>query len=599
MSSRQKRSGNYTSGSQRRTSAISRNWLRLLAGAGLIAGLCLVVYLPSLHGEFIMDDDLYLTDNPVISAPDGLVQFWARKQAFDYYPASNSILWLQWRLWGMDPTGYHATNLLLHIAAALLVWRLLWKLRIPGAFLAALLFAIHPLNVEGVAWIAQCKDVMAVMFFLVSILCYLRHEEWRERLEGGSDRRRGWWWYVLSLAAFVLAMLSKGTATTLPLTLLWIIWWHRRVKLSDFARVAPFFVLAALMSVLTIWFWTYGFQQVIRTASFEQRLLGAGAVVWFYLAKALLPVQLSFIYPLWQIHPIDVRWWLPAIAAAATSALLWMQRRRIWAKSLLFAWGFFCIALVPAMGLADAGFMQYSLVASHYEHLALIGVVASAAAGWTSWRARETAKPATMAVAAAAVAALALLALRQNYIFANPITLYSDALVNNPTCAMLHNNLGLALIGHGRFDEAIAQLQDALRLNSNYPEAHNNLAVALAKAGQPQQALEHLRQAIELKPDYPEAHFNMGLILAGQNQLRKAIRQYEESLRMRPDYPDAHNGLGIALARDGQLAVAIEHFQKTVDLKPDDAEAQYNLAVALFAPADCRTPSSIRGKRSN
>ncbi len=234
MTSSKKFSGNRTIAIQQCMPDVSWNWLPLFAGAGLIAGLCFMVYLPSLRGEFIMDDDLYLTDNPVITAPDGLLRFWTTTQAYDYYPVSSSILWLQWRLWGMDPTGYHVTNLLLHIAAALLLWRLLWKLRIPGAFLAALLFAIHPLNVEGVAWIAQCKDVLEIVFFLVSILCYLRHEERRERPEGGSGRRRGGWlWYVLSLVTFVLAMLSKGTAIVLPLTLLWMIWWRRPVRLAD------------------------------------------------------------------------------------------------------------------------------------------------------------------------------------------------------------------------------------------------------------------------------------------------------------------------------------------------------------------------------
>ena len=361
--------------------------IRLLAGVGLLVAAASVVYRPSLHGEFILDDDLYLTDNQAITAPGGLLQIWTAKQEHDYYPVSTSSLWLEWRLWGAHSTGYHLTNVVLHIGTAILVWRLLWILAVPGAFFAGLLFAVHPVNVESVAWIAQRKDMLAAAFFLMSILCYLRDEDNRASKEQPNTEQQGnsFWmagrWYWLSLLVFILALFSKGTATVLPLALAWVLWWRRPLRWSDVARLAPFVVLGGLLVLVNIWFQTYGLSQEIRTVTFTQRFLGAAAAVWFYAAKALVPINLLLVYPQWHIQAADIRWWFPLLAAIVFTIILWRQRSDPSARAVMFAWGFFCIALIPVMGFADVGFMQYSLVADHYQHIALIAAVALVSAG--------------------------------------------------------------------------------------------------------------------------------------------------------------------------------------------------------------------------
>ncbi len=407
-----------------------------------------------------MDDDLLLTKNDLILNPNGLHKLWCTTESVDYWPATNTSFWIEWRLWGMNSTGYHVTNLILHIVETLLIWVILRKMSIPGAFLTALLFAVHPVNVESVAWIASRKNITAMLFLLLSILWYLKAEISTAivRLAPAPFHGEPWDldkipsplsplpsppWYWLSLAAFMLAMLSKASAVVLPVLLLGILWWLRSLTRRDLLRIAPFFLLAVVLTGVNIWFQTHGEHIEIRNAGFAERLLGAGGVPWFYLYKALLPIDLVFIYPPWHIEVGNLLWWLPLLAALIVTAVLWRYRKG-WSRPLLFAWGFFCVSLLPVLGFTDVGFMKYSLVADHYQHIAIIGVIALAAAGWSSWheRARNTAHLAPTAVAIAAMGALTFLTWRQSEIYYNAIGLYQATLQKNPDCWLTHNDLG-------------------------------------------------------------------------------------------------------------------------------------------------------------
>ena len=283
-----------------------------------------------------------------------------------------------------------------------MIWAILRKLSIPGAFLAAMLFAVHPVNVESVAWIAQRKNMMTMLFFLLSILWYLKMPAANDNslaspsavetklsafltVPSGRGFSR---WYWLSLAAFMLAMLSKGSAAVLPVLLLGILWWLRSLTRRNILRIAPFFLLAVALTGVNIWFQTHGEHIEIRNAGFAERLLEAGGVPWFYLYKALLPFDLAFIYPPWHINVSHPLWWLPLLSALIVTAALWRYRKG-WSRPFLFAWGFFCVSLVPVMGFTDVGFMKYSLVADHYQHIAIIAVIALAAAGWSIWHLRH------------------------------------------------------------------------------------------------------------------------------------------------------------------------------------------------------------------
>jgi hypothetical protein len=289
---------------------------RQIGLATLLVVIGLAVYLPSLRNGFVWDDDSFLTKNALIKAPDGLARFWFSTQATDYWPVTSTSLWLEWRLWGMHAAGYHATNLALHLAEALLLWSILRRMRVPGAYLAALLFAVHPVNVESVAWIAQRKNLVAMLFYLLAIFGFLR-SGWI------SPGARKWGLaYVLSLLAFLLALLSKGSVAPLPFVLLGLIAWQRRPRGSDLVGLAPFFGISATLVAVNVWFQTHGTHEIIRQADGIQRLLGAAAAVWFYLWKALIPVDLIFVYPQWHISASDWRWWGPLMAAMALT--LWL-----------------------------------------------------------------------------------------------------------------------------------------------------------------------------------------------------------------------------------------------------------------------------------
>jgi protein O-mannosyl-transferase len=554
-----------------------RFWL----AAAALAGLTLLAYLPALAAGFVWDDDSFLTMNPLIKAADGLHRFWFSTQAADYWPVTSSTLWVEWRLWGMNPAGYHATNVALHLVEVVLLWTVLRRLAIPGAWLAALLFAVHPVNVESVTWIAQRKNLTAMLFYLASIYAFLR-TKWSappERAgeeEGRAAPAHDGRWYALSLAAFVLAMLSKGSVAPLPLVLLGIIAWRRRLVLRDGVVVAPFFLVAAELAVVNVWFQTHGSAVVIRTVSAGDRLLGAGAVIWFYLGKALWPTRLIFVYPQWHIATGDWRWWLPLLAAIGVTAGL-ASRRAL--RPAFFAWAYFCVMLIPVLGFADIAFMEYSLVANHYQHLAIIGVVALAAAGWSRWRERSPAP--ALGAAVLVVGLLSGLTWRENRSYRNLETLYRTTLELNPDSWVAEGNLGSLLAGTGRLPEAIPHFVAALRIRPDYPQARVSLGSALASTGHLAEALGQFEEAVRLSPTFAEARYNLGLALNATGRPREALEQFEQAVRYKPDNPLAQYHLGLALAGAGRLAEATAALAEAVRLQPNFAEAQNDLGVAL------------------
>jgi len=561
-----------------RSSAWDGRW----AGV-LLAALTLFAYLPILRAGFIWDDDTFLTQNPLIKAADGLRRFWATTDATDYWPVTSTTLWAEWRLWGMHAAGYHATNLLLHLAECLLLWRILARLRLPGAFLAALLFAVHPVNVESVAWIAQRKNLVAMLFFLGSIYCFIKAEP----AAAGAARpgKDGRVWYWLSLASFVLAMLSKGSVAMLPVVLLGLIAWRRKIEPRDLLRLLPFFLVAIGLAAVDVWFQEHGGTEAIRNAGILERVLGAGGVIWFYLGKALWPRPLIFVYPQWRVDPGDWRWWLPLLAAIAVTVLLaraaWTRRENGVVRSApLAAWLYFCVMLVPVLGLTDVYFMKYSLVADHYQHLALIGVAAFAGSSWARWKFKGSA-----ALAAAVALALAGLTWRQCLDYRDAETLYRATIANNPSCWMAHNNLGNLWVGvPGRLNDALAQYEEAMRLRPDLPEMHNNLGEVWMKVpGHLNDALAQLEEALRLKPDYAGAHNNLGdALLAMPGRTNEAIAQYREALRLQPNYAEARTNLANALATlPGGLADAIAQYEQALRMNPGLAEAHNNLGYAL------------------
>ena len=444
---------------------------------------------------------------------------------------------------------------------------------------------MHPVNVQSVAWIAERKNNLAMVFFLLSILWYLREIE----LQRTTDRhQRTSRWYWLSLLAFVLAMLSKGSVAFLPVVLLLIEWWQRRrISLWNLARTAPLFLVAALLTGVNIWFQTHASGEVFRVADFGQRLAGAGTIVWFYLSKVLLPINLAFVYPQWDIQTSNWRWWLPLLAALIVTGVLARQTnspKANWVRPLMFAWGYFCLALVPVLGFIGIGFMQYSVVADHYQHTALIGVVALVAAGCGTWYHRARGAIRSMAVGTAVIltGTLTFLAWQNSQIYGSPVALYQATMLKNPNCWMVYNNLGMLLNKLGRTQASIELFEKALRLEPNSAKAHNNLGIALAQSGQFREAIAQYQEAIKLNRKFPDAYLSLGNALFSTNRPQQAVEPYEMAVRLKPNYAEAHHNLGVALAKLGRTQQAIEQFQEAVRLLPTSVKSYVSLA-AVYA----------------
>jgi tetratricopeptide (TPR) repeat protein len=529
---------------------------------------------------FIWDDDVFLTDNPLIRASDGLRRFWFTGEPVDYWPVTSTTLWLEWRLWGLNPLGYHVTNVLLHAAETVLMWRILEKLRVPGAFLAAAVFAVHPVNVESVAWITQRKNLMAMLFYQISILLFLRAGE--PRAAGGRAwAADGWLW--LSLAAFVLAMLAKGSVAMLPFVLLGITAWRRPLTRGDWLRIAPFLAVSAVLVVVNLNFTVRAADAVARAAGLGERLLGAGAVVWFYLYKAWIPIHLSFVYPLWDVRAADPRWWLPLGSALCLSAALFLMRRR-WGRGPLFAWGYFCVSLVPAMGFTDVFFMRYSLVADHYEHLALIGAIAPVTAGFVLWR-RKLAGAVRRAAdfgCLAAVAGLAWLTWGQSAMYSGLETLWRTTIARDPEGWMAYNNLANVLLLDGRIKEAESVCRVAIAKDPNQPEARSTLGIALGREGRVNEAIVEYRAAIALKPRFVEAYNNLGNALLRTGRVEEAILNFQMALYIKPRGASALNNLGAACVAQGRTQDAISCFRRALEIRGAYADAHVNLGIVLI-----------------
>jgi tetratricopeptide (TPR) repeat protein len=566
---------------------------------GLLLAATFIAYLPVWRAGFIWDDDTFLWNNPLIQSPHGLRQLWFTTAAPDYFPLTSTTLWLEWRLWGASPLGYHLVNVLLHALSAVLLWRVLARLRIPGALLAAAIFAVHPVNVESVAWITERKNTLAMSFYLLSLLLYLHSDDERKaRIEEGGDERGrspssilhppSSLLYCLSLLAFVCALLSKTAVAPLPLVLLGLAWWRRgRLELRDVWRSIPFFGLAAAAGLAAIWFQYHraiGASMLdVRNDSFGSRLAGAGWAFWFYLYKAVLPLHLSFVYPRWQISGSSVWSYIPGLLALAVLLVCWWYRRG-WGKGALLGLGYFVVMLLPVLGFVNIYFMRYSLVADHWQYFAIIGPSALGAAGVTlacglGGRGRAWLAP---ALGGAVVLALGVLTWREALTYTNLKTLWTATVERNPSAGIAHNNLGTLLLAEGHVDEAIAHFDKALALEPNAADVHSNLGSALLQRGLFEQAILQFRQAISIQPDSAMAHNNLGNALSRQGRLDEAIVQLQKAVEFQPAFASARCNLASALLQAGRVDEAIPQLQRALELQPDLADAYVNLGDALL-----------------
>ena len=540
--------------------------------------LTIAVYRPAWNGGFIWDDDEYVTKNPLLIAPDGLRRIWfSLDSPSQYFPLVYTTFRIERALWDLNPTGYHWANLLLHVANALLVWRLLVRLKMPGAWLAAAIFALHPVQVESVSWITERKNVLMGFFFLLTLFAWLGFVDVRSR--------RRWFFYGLALISYLLALSAKTTACTLPAALLLILWLQRRsIDWRRLGQVAPFLLLGLGMGLIAVWWERY--HQGTRGALFVlgpfERLLVASRAVWFYLSKLFWPSNLTFIYPRWNIVATDQLAYLWLAAGVALCVAIYFVRR-FTGRSVEVALLFFVATLSPLLGFIMLYTFRYTFVADHYQYLASIGPIALVSAGFATLASRLKNGPQLIwPISILIIAVLGVLTWRQSATYRDIETLWRTTIARNPGCWMAYNNLGIALTGRGEVDEAISQYEKSLALHSDYAEAHYNLGNALLQKGKIDEAIAQCRQALALQPNDADAYVALGNALLANRAIDEAISHYAKALELRPDDSDAHYNLGNALLKKGQTDEATRHYQKALELQPDLIEAYIQIGNVLL-----------------
>src|SRR5208337_3141021 len=565
----------------------------------IIACIFLVVATLATYGDlrthqFInFDDNIYVTDNPPVQ--DGLTLkglSWAftSLHAGFWIPLTWLSFMVDSQLFGLHPGGYFLTNLLFHLANALLLFGwLLRTTRAPGrSFLAAALFALHPLHVESVAWATERKDVLSTFFWLLTMWAYVWYAE-RPRLGR----------YALILVCFCLGLMAKPMLVTLPGALLLLDYWPLgRLSLGPAAAAAspqpgpgvtlkhlawekaPLFALAALFSMVTFFAEEeFGAVTSLQNIALTSHLANALVAYVSYLGKMFWPARLAVLYPLPGHHlPL---WQAPAagLALAALSLLALRQARR--QPYLLVGWLWYLGTLLPVIGLVQVGVQA---MADRFTYVPSIGLFLGVVWGMADLAARWRAPRFLLPVGAGVVlAALMICTWVQVSYWRDSVSLYEHTLQVTRGNPIIRNNLGIALAAQGKTDQAIAQYDEALRLKPDYAEAHNNLGIALDAQDKMDQAIAHYDEALRLKPDYAEAHNNLGIALEAQGKLDQAIAHYEEGLHLNPAYAGAHNNLGLALAAQGKLDQAVAHYAEALRLNPDLAKTHNNLGLALAA----------------
>ncbi len=455
--------------------------------------LACVVYLPALRDHFIWDDDLYVTENRTLTSLDGLRRIWTEPTVnVQYYPLVHTSFWVERHLWGLRPFGYHLNNVLLHAANAVLLWCVLRRLEVRGAWLAGAIFAVHPMTVESVAWITERKNVLSTFFYLFALLSYFRFSP-----PENENAPRHWRFYLLALALFVCALLSKTVTCSLPAAILLIVWWKRgKISLRELLPTIPFFAFGALFGAGTAWLekHTVGAHGSDYALTFFDRCVLAARALCFYAAKLVWPAELIFIYPRWHIDAAQLWQWAFAIAAVAVVAMLWILRKKI-GRGPLVAVLFFAATLFPALGFVDVFPFRYSFVADHFQYLASLGLIALLAALLTRFAAMHRI---VVPIVGAMLLWLGALTWLQCGVYYNLETLWRDTLEKNNDALIAHFNLANLLAKSAQHDEALAHYAEVLRINPKFFEALANRAGVLEKTGHRDLAGADLMQALEL-----------------------------------------------------------------------------------------------------
>jgi Flp pilus assembly protein TadD len=604
-------------------------WRDLILHAAILTLAVLWVYSPVLHpvfpADWLWDDDQLLTVNATVQhrvSPDPkappehletLAKLWFNPDGADYFPLSYTALWAQWPLFGMWPTGYHLVTVLLHLAGSLLLWRLLVVMRIPGAWLAAMIFAVHPACVESVAWVSELKNTLSLPLFLLAAINYVKFDELigddQTPLWGADAPPRAVRHYVLALVYFLLAMFAKTSVVMLPVVLLLYAWWkHGRVTFRNLACTAPFFLISLVLGLITIYYqWSRAIgQETILVGGIASRIASAGMSILWYMRIIFWPVNLLPIYPRWEVDPPKVWQLLAWPVIGAVGWWFWKNRAAAWppqwGRHALFAFGFFLLMVAPVLGFVTISYMRITWAADHFIYLPMIAIVALVSAGLTVWyeRAAAAERPVLLAGLAVLLAALTFLGFGYAGCWVNEDALWEHTLKHNFEAWQAHNRLGAKKFARGDVEGAHFHFQNSTRLRPDLGETHNNLGTTLSARAQMfaqrgdqgaatremSAAIDQFAEAVRVTPHVPAIRVNLANALAAAGRFEEAAAKYRELLEMEPNNPALINNFGVALYKQGKKDESIVQFRRALELAPDLKDAKESLAVALGEKPD-------------
>lgn len=560
-----------------------------LIGSFVLAAMIGVTFFPTIGAGFLSDDFAFTSAQPVRDW-NGLYYIWFHPLSLlhegHYWPLTYTTFWLEHKIWGYSSTGYHIANQFYHAAGCIMLWRLLLHLGVRGAWLAAAIFALHPVHAESVSWIIGRKDILASFFYFATVFAYVRYMETGERNK-----------YVLAIGLSTLGLLCKSVGLTLPLALLIWHWWKRgRFTVNDCLRVAPFFVIAFGINFAD--FVTYkSLESVYFSHTNTQRVLIAARALWFYFGKLIWPDDLAGIYTRWHVTDEDFIGWGALFGALAMLIVLWQTRKRF-GRAPLAAAAFFTLTLSPVLGLVDYGYQQFAFVADRYQYLASTSVMvlfaASLAHGARKLRATKFANinanlwgGAQLALIAALLCIYGALSWRQAGYYEDSVTYYRHVISINPKARQANAGIGEWHQTRGDYEKALEhytneyelakETSDKIRIN----KALVNIGFVYELTGEFDRAESYYRQAIRISPSYFAGYEQLGSFLMKRGRFREAIKAFRTVVRFVPWKETAYIGLGAAYGNLGRLDEAIANFDKALSINPAHPQALQNRELIM------------------
>jgi tetratricopeptide (TPR) repeat protein len=496
--------------------------------------------------------------------------------AGQFFPLVLTTFWIEHALWGLWPLPYHLVNVLVHGLDAILLWRVLRSLEVPGAWLGAALWALHPVQVESVAWISELKNTQSCFFYLLTMLFFLRWLGERDDRGGGRGS------YALTLLCALLAMASKTPTGVLPAVLALCAWWRRgRIDQKTLVCLAPMLAMAVVAAAITMWPQATPSEEISDpqwARSWPERFAIMGDSTWFYLGKLVWPHPLMAVYPRWEIDTRNGLSYLPLLFAVGIFFILWRERGG-WARPWFFAAAYYLVTMLPFLGLVNQGFWRYSFVEDHLQYLSGMGPLALAGGGIATL-ANRTGSLLWRGGGACLALLLGLMSWQRAWVFEDEVTFWSDTLKQNRACWLGYIDLDHALVEEGRIDEAVRVCEKLVEMKPGYAQGWNNLGNALLEAGRVDEAIPTYQKALAIDPGLMLAHFNLGVAWGRAGNLNREIAEYRKALAIDATIPEIHLNLANALLATHQTQEAVAQYMEVLRLSPDDTRAEAGLAAA-------------------